>query len=635
MQRVVVGTAGHIDHGKTRLVAALTGIDCDRWAEEKERGITIDLGFAYLAAGDLQIGFVDVPGHERFIHNALAGFGGIRMMILVVAADEGVKPQTREHLAICSLLGIPGSIAVLSKADLVNDELLELAKLELEEELQDTPFADSPILTVSSETGSGISELKAKLVELASALPADGARSEGPARLPVDRAFHLRGLGALVTGTLVGGRVQSGDSLTLLPAGKTARVRSVQVHGQEREAARAGERTALQLTGVSLDDLARGMQLAAPGVFGSTTRLCARLTLLSEAPAPIRGYVPVRFHLYASELVGKLRPLDRTELEPGASGLVEIRLSGPVVAARGDRFIIRRPSPQTTLGGGEILDPLWHRRRGKSLQAALQALQGETEEALVYWVRSAGEAGISSEDLALHLGIPASSLEPMLRTLQEGQQLLEVPPGHGHGRRWLLPAAYERIASRAGRVLDDYFKRDRLARGMPKAEAVRRILPGRAGELTDVYLAWLGAQKVLVLDEDLVNLPGRSTELTGEESATAEAILREFEREGLQPSAPSVLCDRLATKPQIFEGVLRYLLGRRQLVRLPDGLVVSAKVLATLRRDLETTGWQTFSVGQFKDRFGLTRKWAIPLLEHLDSIGVTRRRGDQRQIVRK
>ncbi|HEY8022742.1 MAG TPA: selenocysteine-specific translation elongation factor, partial [Thermoanaerobaculia bacterium] len=350
--RVIVGTAGHIDHGKTSLVLALTGIDCDRWAEEKERGITIDLGFAHLREGDLQVGFVDVPGHERFLHNALAGLGGIRVMLLVVAADEGVKPQTREHLAICSLLGIPAGLVALTKADLASPDLLELAQLEVEELLAGTPFAGAPILPVASPTGAGIPALRAALLEIAARharqtraadAPAEG--SSPPARLPVDRAFHLRGLGVVVTGTLAAGAVRVGDALEVLPRGGTARVRSIQVHGEPREAALAGERTSLQLTGVVLDELRRGVELATPGAFAPTVSLCARLTLLPETPAAtpatpatkaLEGFTPVRLHLYASEAVGRMRPLpagDRSpggspgRLAPGETGLVEIRLA--------------------------------------------------------------------------------------------------------------------------------------------------------------------------------------------------------------------------------------------------------------------------------------------------------------------
>ena len=487
MQRAIIGTAGHIDHGKTSLVFALTGIDCDRWAEEKARGITIDLGFAHLTEGDVQLGFVDVPGHERFLHNALAGLGGIRVMLLVVAADEGVKPQTREHLAICSLLGIPAGLVALTKADLASPDLLELAQLEVEELLAATPFAGAPVLAVSSATGQGVPELKAALLELA-ARHAVATEPELPARLPIDRAFHLRGLGAVVTGTLAGGRVRIGEALELLPPAPgvdgTVRVRSIQVHGQARDEALAGERTSLQLTGAPLESLRRGLQLGTPGAFIATTSLLARIALLPETPPPAQGFTPVRLHLHAGEALGRMRRL-------GGGGLFEIRLESPVVAARGDRLILRRPSPAVTLGGGEVLDPRWRRHRGAALPAALAALDGDLAQALAFWTLEAGERGLEAADAARRLGLPEERAAAGLDALAAASRLVAVPEAPGHGRRWIAPAAVERVIERARRVLKDYFDRARLADGMPKAEAVRRILRGRAAELAPIYLAWL------------------------------------------------------------------------------------------------------------------------------------------------
>jgi selenocysteine-specific elongation factor len=635
--RAIVGTAGHIDHGKTSLVFALTGIDCDRWAEEKARGITIDLGFAHLTEGGVQLGFVDVPGHERFLHNALAGLGGIRVMLLVVAADEGVKPQTREHLAICSLLGIPAGLVALTKADLATPDLLELAQLEVEELLAATPFAGAPVLAVSSATGQGVPELKAALLELA-ARHAVAAELELPARLPIDRAFHLRGLGAVVTGTLAGGRVRIGDALELLPPAPgvdgTVRVRSVQVHGQARDEALAGERTSLQLTGAPLESLRRGLQLGAPGAFTATTSLLARVALLPETPPPATGFTPVRVHLHAGEALGRMRPLGGGEQAPGAGWLVEIRLESPVVAARGDRLVLRRPSPAVTLGGGEVLDPRWRRHRGASLPAALAALDGDLAQALAFWTLEAGERGLEAVDAARRLGLPAERAAAGLDALAAASRLVFVPEAPGHGRRWIAPAAVERVIERARRVLKEYFDRDRLADGMPKAEAVRRILRGRAAELAPIYLAWLAARKVLAVEGDRVVLPGRSAQLSGEESRLAAAVMERFERAGLAPPSPGEVRQELSAKPQILDGVMRHLVTRGRLVRLPGGLMIAAAALEALRRELLATSWERFSVAQFKDRFGLTRKWAIPLLEHLDASGVTRRAGDDRLVAR-
>jgi selenocysteine-specific elongation factor len=633
MRKVIVGTAGHIDHGKTSLVLALTGIDCDRWAEEKARGITIDLGFAHLTEGDLQLGFVDVPGHERFLHNALAGLGGIRVMLLVVAADEGVKPQTREHLAVCSLLGIPAGLVALTKVDLVSPDLVELAQLEVEELLAPTPFAGSPVLPVSSTTGSGIPEIKAALLDLAArhAAPAD---AEMPARLPVDRAFHLKGLGVVVTGTLASGVVRSGETLEILPRGARARVRSIQVHGNARDLAEAGERTSLQLTGVALEELARGMQLGSPEAFAVTTSLLARFTLLPDAPAPIRGFVPVRLHLYASEVLGRLRPLAEGGLAPGETGPVEIRLEGPVSAVRGDRYIVRRPSPAATLGGGEILDPRWRRHRGTILRQALTAFQGDLRSALAFWVQEAGERGVEAAEVARRLGVPPARAAVPLAELAKDQRLIEVPEGPGRARRWIAPSAVQRVTERARRILKEHFQKDRLAESMPKAEAVRRILRGRGAELADVYLGWLEAQKVLAVRGDQVTLPGRSAQLTGEESKLSAAVQERFERAGLAAPSPGEVAQELGAKPQILEGVIRHLIARGQLAKLPNGLILASSALTGLRRDLFATPWERFSVSDFKDRFGLTRKWAIPLLEHLDSTGATRRMGDDRMVVR-
>lgn len=634
MQRVVIGTAGHIDHGKTRLLEALTGIDCDRWAEEKARGITIDLGFAHFEEGDLQVGFVDVPGHERFLHNALAGLGGIRVMLLVVAADEGVKPQTREHLAICSLLGIPNALVALTKRDLVDDDLLELAQLEVEEELESTPFGGAEVLPVSSVTGEGIDRLRETLVRLARR--AGGIDTVGePFRLPIDRAFQLRGLGAIITGTLSSGRVETGQSLSVLPREAAAKVRSVQVHGSERGHAEAGERTALQLAGVDLADLERGEQLVDTTAFGSTRSLVARFTLLADAPSEITTFTPIRFHLYSSEVLGKLRPLGGL-LAPGEKGLVEIRLAQPVVAVRGDRFVVRRPSPPLTLGGGEILDPMWRRRRGRSLAQALPRLESETK-ALRLWVLEQAEQGATAEALASRLGQRPKAVAKILDGLVKEGHLLRVD---ARGRRWIAPDVCQRAIERGKGILQDFFAADRLALGMPKAQFIGQLLPKRATDLAEVYLRWLEAAEVVTVAGDLVNPPGREVALSGQESHLSRALLEEVAAEGLTPPPLNQLPAAEGVKRQIVEGVQRFLLGQGKLVRLPSGLVLARSAIDeladTLRGEAEKDpSWQEFGVPQFKDRFGLSRKWAIPLLEHLDSVGITRRVGDKRQLVRR
>lgn len=631
MKRLVIGTAGHIDHGKTRLVEALTGIDCDRLAEEKARGITIDLGFAHLEADGVLLAFVDVPGHEKFLHNALAGLGGIGLMMLVVAADEGVMPQTREHLAVCSLLRIPRALVVLTKCDLVDSDGLELAQLEIEELLENTIFAGAPILAVSSKTLSGIPELRRTLVEMAQSSAHSDSPSR-PLRLPIDRVFQLRGLGAVVTGTLAGGRIKVGETVEIQPRHLSAKVRSVQAHGQDRDQAVAGERAAIQLAGVELSDLERGDQLVAPGSVASTRSLAATLTLLPDAE-PFRTFREIRFHLFSSEVHGRMRPL-LGEIAPGESGAVEIRLARPVVARRGDLFVVRRPSPAATIGGGVILDPLWRRRRAAVLTEALESLRSE-DKALELFVAEPGERGQTAERLAPRLGLTVAQASERLEALAKAHRVIVAEV---HGRRHFLdPRIVARVGVRAKELLKAYFQENRLARGMAKAELATRLLPRKAQDLLPAFLTWLQAQKILVLDGDLVNLPGRAarSEMTLEESSLAQKVLELFETGGLTPPSPGGVVAELSAKSQIVEGMLKFLVQQRKLVRLPDGLMLATSAFNRLREDLVATGWQRFSVPQFKEHFGLSRKWAIPLLEQLDSVGATRRVGDERLVVRR
>jgi selenocysteine-specific elongation factor len=632
MLRLVVGTAGHIDHGKTRLLEALTGVDCDRLAEEKARGITIDLGFTHLSEGEVEVGFVDVPGHEKFLHNALAGLGGIRLAMLVVSAVEGVMPQTREHLAICRLLGIPQAIVALTKVDLVDAEARLLARLEVGDLLAGTPYAEAPILEISSVTGEGIEELRQLLVAKARELALAEDPSQ-PARLPIDRSFQLRGLGVVVTGSLAAGRVESGQALIALPAGKAVKVRGIEVHGKTRQRADAGERTALQLGGVEVGELQRGDQLALEGSFAPTKVLCAELELLPES-TPLAGVLQVRLHLLASEVAARLRPLEGV-IPPGGKGPVEIRPAQPIVAVRGDRFIVRRLSPAETIGGGTIYDAHWRRRRGKGLEAALAKVRGSRQAALELWVAEGAEKGASAEELAPRLGERPAKIAEELAAMVAAGKLLQVESGRS--KRYLDPKVLRRLTEKAKNSLKSYFRDNRLARGMPKAELQSRILPVRAQELGATYLGLLQAMKVLVLDGELVNLPGRSAvgELTGEETSLAQKVLDYVEGFGLTPPSPAEIADKLHAKPQILEGIQKFLVQQGKLKRLANGFVLSAAAIKKLREDLVETGWERFSVPQFKDRFGLSRKWAIPLLEHLDAVGATRRYGDERQVVRR
>ncbi len=660
MRSVLVGTAGHVDHGKTALVRALTGTDCDRLEEEKRRGITLDLGFAHLASpgspgshpfhflDDLELSFIDVPGHERFLHNALAGLGGVRLLLLVVAADEGIRPQTREHLAIAELLELPGLVVALNKIDSVDEEAAELAELELAELLAGTRFSGSPICRVSALSGAGVPELRAALETAARAL-VGSVRDSDPARLPLDRAFLLKGQGVVVTGTLISGAIAPGDVLELLPSRRPARVRSVEVHGKPRSAL-AGERAALQISGIELPALARGMELAAPGALRTTRRLLVRWRMLATSPVALDSAlapVTVRIHLYAGETVGAARALAPGGLAPGESGLVEIALASPIVAARGDRFIVRRPSPAATIGGGTVLDPWWRRKRRGDPQERLEALAGDERAALLAWAGEAGERGLTASEAAARTGKSASSLEIELAALEKSGTLVRLAPraqeisgmpgtpgasGAGAPARFLRPETLEDLRRRARVALARYFAEHPLESALGKAAAVRLLLPPAARALADLYFAHLAALGELDLVAGEVRLPGRAADSPATLSPLARTVVERYTAAGLAPPSPGELARELAAKPQIVEGLIQHLVKRRELTRLPTGLIIANAVLARLEADLRMTGWERFSIAQFKERFGLSRKWAIPLLEYFDGIGVTRRLGEERQL---
>ncbi|MEO7794514.1 MAG: selenocysteine-specific translation elongation factor [Thermoanaerobaculia bacterium] len=651
MKSVLVGTAGHVDHGKTALVRALTGIDCDRLEEEKRRGITLDLGFAHLPAsaagadtgGALELAFVDVPGHERFLHNALAGLGGVRLLLLVVAADEGIQPQTREHLEIAGLLELPGLVVALNKIDSVDAETTDLAELEIAELLAGTRFPGAPILRVSALTGDGVPELRAALEDAAAAL-ASMDRGGDPARLPVDRAFLLKGQGVVVTGTLVAGSVTAGDTLELLPERLSARARAVQVHGRP-QSAHAGERTALQLAGIDLPALARGMELAAPGAFRATRRLLVRWQMLASSPVALTSPdepIAVRVHLFASETIGTARPLSASGIAPGECGLVEIALAGPVVAVRGDRIIVRRPSPAATIGGGTVLDPWWRRKRRGDPAARMAALSGDDRAALLAWAGESAERGLTASAASARTGRSRAHIEALLAALEAEGALLRLRPlatddaarhsTHTAPARFVLPAILEAVRRGARAELARYFAEHALELGLSKAAAARLLLPPAARALADLYFDRLAAAGDIDLAAGDVRFPGRAIEPPAELSPLARAIVERYVVAGLSPPSPGEVARSLDAKPQIVEGLVQHLVKRKQLVRLPAGLIFASATLAQLATDLRATGWTRFSIVAFKERFGLSRKWTIPLLEHLDNIGVTRRSGEEREL---
>lgn len=616
----VIGTAGHVDHGKSTLVKALTGIDPDRLREEKEREMTIDLGFAWLTLpGDLAVGIVDVPGHRDFIENMLAGVGGIDAALFVIAADEGVMPQTREHLAILDLLGIPGGVIALTKIDTVEDpDWLELVELDIREIISGTALADAPIVPVSARDGRGLETLKQVLAERLAALPPRLDR--GHPRLPIDRVFSISGFGTVVTGTLTGGSLAVGDTVEIAPAGITARIRGLQAYQTKRERIGPGSRAAVNLSGVEKAQLMRGQVLTTPGWLRGTRLLDGRLRMLAEASRPLQHNAEVKFFSGAAEALARVRLLDAETIAPGAEGWIQIRLEQPVALARGDRFILRFPSPGETIGGGVVVDPApgrrWRRRRPEVI-ARLEALaRGTPAELLAQTLERAG-VPLREKTLQERSGMPADVAGAALQeALQNG---LIVALGDG----WYAdPATLHNIRQRLAQELAAYHRAEPLRRGMPREQLRSRL--GLERSAFDRLLE--SAVEGVESSGDLVWMQGFSVQLTPAQQQAVESLLAAFGRAPYQP--PSVK----EAVAQIGDDLFRYLVERGDLVVIAPDVVLSAPVyremFAAVARTLDAGG--SISAAELRDQFGTTRKYAIALLEFLDGQGITRREGDVR-----
>jgi selenocysteine-specific elongation factor len=633
VKRFLIGTAGHIDHGKTALVKALTGIDADRLPEEKRRGITIDLGFAHAEWEGVRVSFVDVPGHEKFVRNMLAGAGGIEAVLLVVAADESVMPQTREHFEIVRMLGISAGVVAVTKIDRVVPELVEVTVSDVRDLLQGSPLEKAPVIAVSSRTGEGLDALRHALLATAEARM-DEEKESRIARLPIDRAFVIAGFGPVVTGSLVSGTISREQKLELLPERRIVRVRRIEVHGREEAVAHAGERVSANVAGVELSGLARGMVLAAPGGLVTSVRLLARLDLLGGSP-PVKSGDRVSFHHYASETRARVRVLDGGTLSPAGSARVELRLSGPVAAAPGDRFVVRRLSPVETIGGGVILDPSPAPMRGRgeaTWRAALDPLEkGSLEERLVIWIGQARERGVSEEDLAPRAGVSAEAVRAALAPALAARRVhaLRRSPD-----RYVSEATLERVSSKAVAELSRLIASGTGAVGVSRGTLLQRLLPGAEPRWAEAIEAALVSRGVVVLAGEEVRPPGRS-DLAAPERELSERIAALFRDRGLNPPSAGEAAEILRHRPKVVEGLIGYLVKKGSLVRLPGGWLVSRDAVEEVVRKLGASGRSSLDVGEFKDMFGLTRRLAIPLLEHLDETKVTRRVGDRREILKR
>jgi selenocysteine-specific elongation factor len=638
MKSVIVGTAGHIDHGKTALVKALTGIDADRLEEEKRRGITIDIGFAHceLPAPDgsrIRLGFVDVPGHERFVRNMLAGVGGIDLVLLVIAADEGIKPQTREHFDICRLLAIRRGITVLTKSDAVDAETLEVVRLEVEDYVRgsflDTTLgpAQSPIVAVSALTSAGLDELKSALAQVASEVAVKN--SAALARLPIDRVFTMKGFGTVVTGTLVAGTIRKSEEeeLEVFPAGKRVRVRGVQVHGSPAEAAVAGQRTALNLNlaGLSTEDLARGMTLAAADTFHSTSRVDVLLSLLPSAKL-FKDGARVHFHAYTTETIAEARLYGTKQLKPGDEAYAQLKFAEPMLLLPGDRFIVRQFSPVITIGGGVVLDasPATRKQRAEDAIAFLKIMRdGSREQVLAARVARRGAVGLRLDDVPGEMNIRR----------EEAAKLAAAAGLVWCNQVLVAPAAYAEAKTDALQALKKFQDTNPLVAGMSKEELRERTSLGP--EVFYSVLGKLAEEKKLEIAGELVHLPGRRVVMKDEETESKKIIEQAFASAGLKvPSLKEVLAGLKVDKIRA-QKIVTLLLRDKILIKISEELVFHQGTLMDLRHKvaaLKNTA-PKIDVARFKDMTGVSRKYAIPLLEYLDRERVTRRVGDERVIL--
>jgi selenocysteine-specific elongation factor len=634
VKSVIVGTAGHIDHGKTALVKALTGIDADRLEEEKRRGITIDIGFAHLelpgpGGEQFRLGFVDVPGHERFVRNMLAGVGGIDMVLLVIAADESIKPQTREHFDICRLLSIPRGITVLTKSDTVDAETLEVVRLEVEDFVRGS-FLDtlrSPIVAVSSKTGAGLEELKRAMVQVAQEVPAKD--SAAVARLPIDRVFSMKGFGTVVTGTLVSGTIRKEEEMQVYPGSRRVRVRSVQVHGAATDHAIAGQRTALNLAGASVEELARGMTLGPPENFHPTARADISLSLLKNA-RPLRDRARVHLHTYTAETIAEVIIYGRKQLAPGQDGYAQLRIAEPMLLLPGDRFILRQFSPVVTIGGGVVLDaaPLTKKTAPEQRLEFLQKIAKDSrEEILAARISRRQTAGLPLANAIAETGWPRRVLDSALDTLLQRNQLVRA------GNVLLSLSAFQDAQSAALTAINAFHNANPLVSGIGKEELREKI--GVPPEVFAAVLEALARDKKIEVTGEQVRAAGRGVVLKDEEAESKKIIEGAFSAAGLKvPALKDVLAGVKVDRTRA-QKIMTLLLRDKVLVKISEDLVFHHSALDDLRRRLaaQKTKSPNIDVAQFKDLTGVSRKYAIPLLEYLDRERVTRRVGDHREIL--
>ncbi len=632
MTRLVVGTAGHIDHGKSTLVHALTGIDPDRLKEEKARGITIELGFAHATIGAAQVAFVDVPGHEKFVRTMLAGVGGVDFVMLIVAADESVMPQTREHFDICRLLRVSDGCAVITKQDAADADTRALVALEVADLVRGSFLENKPIVQVSARTGEGLDQLRGVLE--AAAARAHERPVAGAVRLPIDRVFTMKGFGTVVTGTLVGGQIGVGEEFALLPGSQVAKVRGIQVHGQSRDTVAAGQRTAINLGGIDAADVSRGQTLAAPHTLAVTRRADVEIELL-PLTRPLRHGARVRVHHGTAEVLARISiaGADATAIESGGRALARLRLEDQAILTRGDRVILRSYSPPYTIGAATVLDPaptVPRIRSAAGLGRLRELLGADSAAAFGAMIRDRGLRGVAVSDAVARAGIRPSQVGETVAALQRTGTVIQV------GDLLVAAPAIAAAGDAVLRLVRTFHEQQPISEGLPREEARTRAFRGVEPAIFEAAMRRLVVAKAIV-DRERLALPSHKASLPGGEETVAK-VAEAYREAGLTPPDRAAIAEHAGVSPDVTEAATAYLVRQKTLVRL-DTLVVHREALDRLKGEMATLKAEgagevvRIDVTQFKDRYGITRKYAIPLLEFLDRERVTRRVGDSRVLL--
>ncbi len=635
MKQVILGTAGHIDHGKTSLIRALTGIDTDRLKEEKLRGITIELGFAHMdLAGGERLGIVDVPGHEKFVKHMVAGATGIDLVALVIAADEGIMPQTREHLEICELLRVKKGLVVLTKTDLVEDpDWIDMVREDIVDFLKGTFLEGCEIVSVSSATGEGINDLKQSLSSLFKDI--EPKSPDGPFRLPVDRVFTMRGFGTVITGTSISGRLQIGDPVFIYPSELKSKVRGLQVHNLDVQEVLPGQRTAVNLQGMERELIQRGDVLASPGALTASHMVDIQLELLKSAPRPLKHRAKIRFHSGTAEHLATIVLLDRAELKPGESTFAQVRLDQPTAVLRGDRFVLRSYSPVQTIGGGTILHPLPRKHKGSAKREAAKALEllfkSEDPEIILWHIEDAGWAGLGEQELRIRANLPHKFLE---KTLQQFTSNKKAVIYDKENRRFIHPEALAEIETSIKEIVADYHLKSPLKPGMAKEEIPALLSKPIENKLYNFVLRRLAEAQEIVQEMEWVRLVSHKVALSKAEESIREKIEKIIRDSGLQPPFFREIAASLPGTPKQHQEVLEWMLAKGMLVKTKDDIYFHSSILSDFQQRL--IAWLRehgeITTTQFKEMTQASRKYTIPLLEYFDAQKITIRVGEVRRL---